>query len=439
MFFILLLMSTVIMSGLAIKRATDQSSEEIGKKVQSAFILENNARNNIGTPRGAGTVKNKDIQAILKLEGIEKHVSRMDSLVDLKNAKQIKISGGAKDYDAKKEKEYGEAVNFTGVNNSEAETKFRTGILKLIAGRHLKDDDKYKVLVHEDFAKQNNLKLGSKIKVQANPYDPDNLQKSTESAEVEIVGMFGGKNTKKAVVRSELYENIFYADLTTTRKVNKVNTENEIYQNVTFFAKNVNAMNKILTEAKKLPVDWKMYQLTKSDQELSGVNSTLNGIYGLVFGVMLFGIILSIAVLSLVLFLWVNERKKEIGVLLAIGVSKVKIVAQLALEILIIAIFSFGLSFFVAKNVSQSIGNDFVSQASKNTTKEINKALKGNFSADADSAVSTKTIDHIDVKVTPDLLTLTWIFGAGAIIVSILIGALPILKVKPKKLLMELE
>ena len=367
-------------------------------------------------------------------------VRRMDALVDLKNAKQIRLPGGASDYDAKKEKEYGEAVNFMGVNESAHELKFRTETFKLVAGRHITENDKFKVLVHEDFVKQNNLKIGSKLKVQANPYDPDNLQKSRESAEVEIVGIFSGKNSRKAAVRSELFENIFYTDLATTRKVNKVNLDNEIYQNVTFFAKDISTMGKVLEQAKKLPVDWKMYQLTKSEQELAGITSTLSGIYGLVFGVMVLGMVIGVGVLALVLFLWINERRKEVGVLLAIGVSKTKIVLQFCLEILMIFVVSFGLSYFTSKTVAQNIGNDLVAQASKNTTKEINQSLRGgNFGADADSSVSTKTIDHIEVKVEPKLLVGTGIFGVIVIIVSVLIAATPILKLKPKKLLMEME
>ena len=437
---ILILISSVILSGLAIKNATDQAASEIGKKVQSAFVLENNARYNLGTPRGAGTVKNKDIEQIAKLDGVTGSVRRMDALVDLKNAKQIRLPGGASDYDAKKEKEYGEAVNFMGVNDSEHELKFRTETFKLVAGRHITENDKFKVLVHEDFAKQNNLKLGSKLKVQANPHDPDNLQKSHESAEVEIVGIFSGKNSRKAAVRSELFENIFYTDLATTRKVNKVNLDNEIYQNVTFFAKDISTMGKVLEQAKKLPVDWKMYQLTKSEQELAGITSTLSGIYGLVFGVMVLGMVIGVGVLALVLFLWINERRKEVGVLLAIGVSKTKIVLQFCLEILMIFVVSFGLSYFTSKTVAQNIGNDLVAQASKNTTKEINQSLRGgNFGADADSSASTKTIDHIEVKVEPKLLVGTGIFGIIVIIVSVLIAATPILKLKPKKLLMEME
>ena len=437
---ILILISSVILSGLAIKNATDQAANEIGKKVQSAFVLENNARYNMGTPRGAGTVKNKDIEQIAKLDGVTGSVRRMDALVDLKNAKQIRLPGGASDYDVKKEKEYGEAVNFMGVNESAHELKFRTETFKLVAGRHITENDKFKVLVHEDFAKQNNLKIGSKLKVQANPYDPDNLQKSHESAEVEIVGIFSGKNSRKAAVRSELFENIFYTDLATTRKVNKVNLDNEIYQNVTFFAKDISTMGKVLEQAKKMPVDWKMYQLTKSEQELAGITSTLSGIYGLVFGVMVLGMVIGVGVLALVLFLWINERRKEVGVLLAIGVSKTKIVLQFCLEILMIFVVSFGLSYFTSKAVAQNIGNDLVAQASKNTTKEINQSLRGgNFGADADSSVSTKTIDHIEVKVEPKLLVGTGIFGIIVIIVSVLIAATPILKLKPKKLLMEME
>ena len=241
-------------------------------------------------------------------------------------------------------------------------------------------------------------------------------------------------------MRSELFENIFYTDLATTRKVNKVNLDNEIYQNVTFFAKDINTMGKVLEQAKKLPVDWKMYQLTKSEQELAGITSTLSGIYGLVFGVMVLGMVIGVGVLALVLFLWINERRKEVGVLLAIGVSKTKIVLQFCLEILMIFVVSFGLSYFTSKAVAQNIGNDLVAQASKNTTKEINQSLRGgNFGADADSSVSTKTIDHIEVKVEPKLLVGTGIFGVIVIIVSVLIAATPILKLKPKKLLMEME
>ena len=143
MMVILILISTVILSGLAIKNGTDQAASKIGEKVQSAFVLENNARYNMGTPRGAGTVKNKDIEQIAKLDGVTGSVRRMDALVDLKNAKQARLPGGVTDYDAKKEKEYGEAVNFMGVNDSSRELKFRTETFKLVAGRHINENDKF--------------------------------------------------------------------------------------------------------------------------------------------------------------------------------------------------------------------------------------------------------------------------------------------------------
>jgi hypothetical protein cdivTM_02953 len=55
-------------------------------------------------------------------------------------------------------------------------------------------------LVHEDFAKANNLKLGSKIKLKANQYDTDNEHPSKDEVEVEIVGILNGKNPKASDV-----------------------------------------------------------------------------------------------------------------------------------------------------------------------------------------------------------------------------------------------
>lgn len=54
-----------------------------------------------------------------------------------------------------------------------------------------------------------------------------------------------------------------------------------------------------------------------------------------------------ITVLSLILILWLRERIYEIGILLSIGISKIKIVTQFILELLFISLPSFVLSLFI--------------------------------------------------------------------------------------------
>ena len=195
---ILLCMSTIMLSGFAIKHSTDAAAQSLDKTLKAGFTLGNNPRTNPGTARGSGTVSNKDIDAVKNLEGVTDYVKRQNATVDFINTKLVPLPSGGSGYDAEKDKQFGNAATIIGVNKSESEKKFRAESLKLIAGRHITENDSHKILVHEDFAKANNLKLGSKIKLKANQYDTDNEHPSKDEVEVEIVGIFNGKNPKQA-------------------------------------------------------------------------------------------------------------------------------------------------------------------------------------------------------------------------------------------------
>ena len=128
-------MSTVVMAASAVTRSADQVSEEIDAKTGRGFVLENNPQNNLGTPRGAGTVKAADIDTLSKLDGVESHVARQNVTADLVNAKVQKLDHD--DYDKQREEQFGNAVNVWGVNNSEIDNNFRSGSLKLLSLIHI--------------------------------------------------------------------------------------------------------------------------------------------------------------------------------------------------------------------------------------------------------------------------------------------------------------
>ena len=67
---ILLCMSTIMLSGFAIKHSTDAAAQSLDKTLKAGFTLGNNPRTNPGTARGSGTVSNKDIDAVKNLEGV---------------------------------------------------------------------------------------------------------------------------------------------------------------------------------------------------------------------------------------------------------------------------------------------------------------------------------------------------------------------------------
>ncbi len=440
MFGILLCLSTVMLSMVAVKGSTDAAASQVGQQLKAGFILENNRKNNPGTPRGGGVVKETDIDAVKGVSGVSDHLRRMSLTADLVGAKPLKLPNSQRDYDAQKEKLFGNLVGGYGENNTELDVNFRSGSLKLSQGRHINESDVNKAIIHEDLAKANGLKIGDKLKLKANPEDADNVKKSTEEVEVEIVGLFSGENIKPAQTRVELVQNSVYTDVTTTKQLAKFEKGEEIYTDATFFVESANTLDDVMKQAGQLGVDWKKFQLTKTNQILAGVTGTVKSIYKLVDTMVVATVIFGVVVISLVLWLWARERRRETGILLAVGTSKPGIVAQHILELVLIAIPAFGAAWFAAQGAAQFIGNQLVSQAAKATSKEMASQLGGSgLGSDNESALSGKTLDHVQVMLDTRQWALVCGISLALVCVAVLIASIPTLRAKPKALLTQLS
>ena len=437
---ILLCMATVMLSGFAIKHSTDRAAQSLDKTLKVGFNLGNNPRTNPGTARGSGTVSGKAIEEIRKLPGVTDYVKRQNATVDFTDTKLVPLPNGGSGYDAEKDRQFGNAATILGVNKSELENKFRAGSLKLVAGRHITEQDSHKILVHQAFAKANKLKLGSKLKLKANQYDTDNEHPSKDEVEVEVVGIFSGKNPKEAAYQVELFENIFLTDIATTRQLNAYTAQNEIYQDANFFAKGSKQLDEVMNQARQLSVDWNKYQLNKNSQELAGVTESVNGVYHLVDGMLWATALVSIAVIGMVLYLWMNERKREAGVLMATGISQSEVILQYVAELVMIAVLSFGASYFTSGLIAQQLGNQMVSQASQAAASRASESLNGaSLGADADSVTSSRTLDKVTVGTTPADLIAVWGVGLVVIVIAVLFASRPITGSTPKKLLTDIN
>ena len=440
MFGILLCLSTVMLSMVAVKGSTDAAASQVGQQLKAGFTLENNRKNNPGTPRGGGVVKETDIDAVKGVSGVSDHLRRMSLTADLVGAKPLKLPNSQRDYDAQKEKLFGNLVGGYGENNTELDVNFRSGSLKLSQGRHINESDVNKAIIHEDLAKANGLKIGDKLKLKANPEDADNVHKSTEEVEVEIVGLFSGENIKPAQTRVELVQNSVYTDVTTTKQLAKFEKGEEIYTDATFFVESANTLDDVMKQAGQLGIDWKNFQLTKTNQILAGVTGTVKSIYKLVDTMVVATVIFGVVVISLVLWLWARERRRETGILLAVGTSKPGIVAQHILELVLIAIPAFGAAWFAAQGAAQFIGNQLVSQAAKATSKEMASQLGGSgLGSDNESALSGKTLDHVQVMLDTGQWALVCGISLALVCVAVLIASIPTLRAKPKALLTQLS
>ena len=430
-------MSTLSLVGLSIKTAAEKASKETFKDITNSFAMQINRRTNPGTPRGAGNLKGEDITQIAKIDGVKEHVKRMGVVADLVDHEIIAAKGEVKD--AERARKFGRTLMVTGVNDSTKEDKFVAETFKLVDGRHLEKSDVATVLMHEDLAKKNNLKVGDKLKIKSNIYDADNEKQADETVEVTILGLFAGKNKTGVSSAQELYENNLIADLDTAAKLYGYTKENAIYQDATFFVDGNKNLDQVMSAAQKLAIDWKSYQLIKGSSNFPSLQKSIAGVYGVASKLLIGGLIFSGAILTLVLFLWLNARRKEIGILLSIGKNKWQIVGQFMLELIMIGVVGFGVSYYFASQTGSSIASGIVKNVTTGITKELNKeAATSKLAGGAEIDGFNKTITDLEIKIEPADLIFVVVSGSVVILASLIIGSSSLMKKQPKELLCEI-
>lgn len=156
-------------------------------------------------------------------------------------------------------------------------------------------------------------------------------------------------------------------------------------------------------------------------------------------------------ILGLLVMMQVRDRKYEMGVLLAIGEKRGKLIAQFFVEILIVALVSFGLAAASSHYVAQLAGNQLLAQqnssTNETTTSTENRGPGGGGQGGpggigesvSNLTKNTEQIKELDIQVTlEDMLKMGGI-GIGIAFISVLLPAALVLRMNPKTILTKQE
>ena len=429
-FLVITAMSTLCLISLSIKDATNRASKETFGNITNSFSMEINRRVNFGTPRGGGNIKGQDIEKIAASKDIDSYVKRINSVADLVDNDIIETQKTLSGQSPERAKNFKRAVMLTGVNDSSKENKFISGAYKLSSGEHLNENDKNKILMHKDLAEKNNLKIGDKIKIKSNLFDADNEKGANEKVEVEIKGLFDGHNESAVTVAQELYENTLITDLDTAAKVYGNTEDTAVYQDATFFVKGDKNLDKVIKNIEKLDIDWQQYNLIKSSNNYPALQQSISGIYKIA------NKLFAGVTVSLLLFLWMNARKKEIAILLSLGISKAKIFGQFVIELVFVSIPAFIGSYFLAVYTANMIGNNILSKVTGTIAKQIAKqGASSQLGGGAEVDGFNKTLTSLEINISPKLMIYVILFMSIVLMISLLISSSSNLKKSPRELL----
>ena len=396
-FIILTTVLSCIYSCLNIMKSTSNIEKNLYKLSNTSLSITQNNNENFEI---------NQFKEIENIKEIKETIAQYDGLAKPTNIKAVEGMQMVERDDLPEE--FKNIFSIEATNNTEKSNLFNSGIFTLIKGRHIKKDDREKIIIHEELAQKNNLKLNDKINLKL--FDSNNNEIKKEY-EFEIVGIFSGKKQEKYTgLTSDFSENMVFIDYESSQTALNKAKNNEVANKLDIFSDSPEDTNIALNKIKDIKIDWSKFNIEKDDDAYEGTLETVDGIKHIIkimtYSIMIGGII----VLSLILILWLRERIYEIGILLSIGISKTKIIGQFILELIFVSIPSIVVSLFLGNIILNQIIGGF--KNSDNSTIIINNLLKN------DNLISNITIFLQSYGILIGIIVLSVIMTSAMILIK---------------------
>ena len=399
LFLIVTLISFFLLSGSVLNTTVNNISKNLYKDVNFGFTIESIDKSN-------KEIEKDTLKKINEVDGVNQKNYLYAKSVNVVDKKVVQENQNITISDEMKNKS--NLVMMNGITSTKNNIDFKSEVLKLEKGRHIEEIDQNKILIHEKFASINNLNLGDKIKLEQNGI----------TIELEIVGIYSGEKTNNFEgLSSDFIENTVYTDYNSSQKLLDYASNNRV-TSVEYGVNNPTKLDDIIRSVESLGIN--NIAVSKSNKNYELVTSSVESITKLTNMIRIGSVIVGVVILSLVLMFWIRERLYEIGVLLSLGISKINLILQFAVETLMVTIFGFlsdlGLEFILLKYIRGNTTSIFSEDLPKIISDELTK-------------ISINGSDIIGVIVV--MITI--------VMISVIVALLPILKMKPKKILTQIN
>ena len=299
---------------------------------------------------------------------------------------------------------YVETIGTTGIN-SLYPTDLQAGLISLVAGRFMTqaelDDGLPVAVVPRLFAEHNNLHIGSTIILENVAHDVelmiaegldlfflywhlDDFILASQVIEFEVIGIFdvnhemfhiGDERVPMLASFLADFHNSIYIPHRHQEEIARyilpfhfddnstdlgLTMEHPLILQPTFLLNNPRDLVAFSEAASEIiPENWRVHGLTATFGLITNSMDTMLGISNLIF----FGAVVStVVVLSLLISLFLRDRKYEIGIYLALGESRGKILCQIFIEVFSISLVAITLALFAGDVLSSGISRQMLEQ-----------------------------------------------------------------------------
>ena len=213
-----------------------------------------------------------------------------------------------------------------------------------------------------------------------------------------------------------------------------------MYQDATFFVKGNKNLDTVIKDLGKLAINWKSYNLVKSSSNFPALQQSISGMYAIANKLFIGSIAFAGITVALLLFLWMNARQREIGVLLSIGLSKMEIFGQFVWELLFISLPAFVGAAGVAILTGKTVGNQLLASVTSSIAKQMGKqAASTGLGGGAEVDGFNKTLTSLEMVIQPTNVLYVVGFMIVVLGIALTIASVKTFSKNPKELLLDVE
>lgn len=432
LFFIIVLITNLVISGLSIQSASNKEMEQLQSQLGNDVTLTVNFKNMMKDRNSGESVNQQSHQITLEM------ANSVKKLKYVKNYNYtISTSVNSDSVNAIKSES---TTNMPGRNENEGDLtisanttmsyldSFSNERYKLTSGRLLtiKDQNSQNCVIEKNLASDNNLTIGDTLTVYTTVND------QTVTQDLTVVGIYEIQTSDNMQIGDSHFNNPVNTIYTGLSIGQTLSGSDENLTSATYYLEDPQYVDSFVNLAKKkTSIDFNTYSLETNDQIYKQNASSLENMksYAQLFVWII--VIGGSAILCLILALTIRNRYYEFGVLLSLGQTKFKIILQQLLEILVIAVIAIVISLGTGKVVANSIYQ--VMESSQTIQQNEGPQHMDHNDNKQDQQ------KELDVSITSNNVVELFAITGAVCVVSIIVPATYILRLSPREILTRKE
>ncbi len=386
-------------------------------------------------------------------------------------------------------------INIKGINYKEL-FDIKNNIITLSDGRVFEqaeiDKGKPVVIISDELAKENNLRVGDKMTIDATIQDNSSMMNGEDSEseestskevkvakkdfQVEVIGTFKVLQAEKEK-KAKNKDDKMMADMTYTERVNSVYSSNQFVNEaiktmqIKEFEEFPGNFDESMTKEKLLKTTesdfggsakfilkkpemaeefkikanqileknkLKYSRVILSTDQYEQVAGPVKGMSKISKLVLIISVLASILIITLVTILFLRDRKHELGIYLSLGEKRTRVIGQIVLEVVTVAFIAITISVFTGNMLAKGFSNSMMqTQKTEQSESNTDYQLDYELSQLTNNSVSEDdVVEAYQISLNAKYVILFYVVGVGVVLISTVAPLIYIMRLNPKKIMM---